>query len=69
MKRKETAPRGSAGECDVPERRIDEDRLVKRCIVEIRVSSGDTSSSGSRGQEDKVQPPLVVARCRNFIGR
>jgi hypothetical protein len=54
MKRKETTPGGSAKECVVPERSTDEDRPTKRCDIESRVSSGDTSSSGSRGPKDEV---------------
>jgi hypothetical protein len=54
MKRKEITPRGSAGECVVPERSIDEDRPTKRCGIEDRVSSGDTdSSSGPKGLGDE----------------
>jgi hypothetical protein len=44
------------GECVVPERSTYEDRLMKRHNIESRVSSGDTSSSGSRGPEDEVKP-------------
>jgi hypothetical protein len=54
MKRKETTLGGSVEECIVPERIIDEDRLVNRGDIESRVSSGDTNSSGSRGIKYKV---------------
>jgi hypothetical protein len=60
MKRKEPTPRGSARECVVLERRIDEYRSMKRRDIESRVSSGDTCSSGSRGLEDKVRTPWFL---------
>jgi hypothetical protein len=54
MKRKETAPGGSAEESVVPKRSTNEDRLVKRHEMMSRVSSEDTRSSGNRVQEDEV---------------
>ena len=55
MKRKETAPGGSAGECDILERITYEDRPVKRHDIRSRVSSEDTKNSGSnRGRKEEV---------------
>jgi hypothetical protein len=54
MKQNETTPGGSVGECVVPERSTNKDRPMKRRGIESRVLSGDTSSSGSKGQEDKL---------------
>jgi len=63
MKRKDIAPGGSVGECVVPGRSTDEDRLAKRCDIEDRVSSGYTnnisSSSSPRGLGDEVRSPWM----------
>jgi hypothetical protein len=53
---KETTPRGSVGEFVVLESSMDEDSPVKRRSVESKVSSGDTSSSDSRGLKMKSKP-------------
>jgi hypothetical protein len=50
MKRNDTTLGGSVGEKTIPERFIDEDRLVKRCDIRIRLSNEDTKISGSRGR-------------------
>jgi hypothetical protein len=54
MKRKENAPRGGVGECVVLYRSIYEDRLAKRHGIESRVYSEYTSTTSSRGLEEKV---------------
>jgi hypothetical protein len=54
MKRKETKPRGSVGECVMPKRSIDEDMSTKRRDIGSRVSNEYTIISGSRDREDEV---------------
>jgi hypothetical protein len=40
---------------------------MKRCGIEDRVSSGDTSSDSSKGLGDEVTHPLVVAECATTL--
>jgi len=48
----------------VPERNTNEDRPVKKCGIEDRVSSEDTSSSGGggggKGLGDEVHAPWLL---------
>jgi hypothetical protein len=52
----EIAPGGSVEGCGVPEWCTGEDRPMKRCTIESRVSNGDASSGRiPRGPSEEVQ--------------
>jgi hypothetical protein len=60
MKRNESALGGAVKEFVVPERSTNDDRPMKRCGMESRVSSEDITSISSKGLEDEFRTPWLL---------